>query len=342
MLQSKLNASQRTIHICDEQLERAWSEVRDLADQKHIADQLLIARPVLQAMQAALSASQNQIDCLHDDKAAISKQLRVLQYKQQQTQSCQRATNQRLDKVLNVDVKRLRADLHAAKLTASAAVQDLDHTIITAADNRSAWMPSINDANKGALGSFRVCLRDKPSLLMHQYNAQAVLNRNSTQQFMDAMLTEEEDEKYARAKVLEIDKSGESKWQKMSAIAYKQQVAEENHKKAADWTQKKQARTDHLSGIQIILNKAKLCELNKKELKDQVDLHRSLKFKLDCLKAKSELRKKKPMQLAPGDTIYHFLSLPESLCSISTLNVVENNVHITIEDGWESERSECS
>ncbi|KAJ7482108.1 hypothetical protein B0H11DRAFT_2232704 [Mycena galericulata] len=39
----------------------------------------------------------------------------------------------------------------------------------TATERQLAWMPSTNDANEGALGAYRVHIRGKPSLTLHQY-----------------------------------------------------------------------------------------------------------------------------------------------------------------------------
>ena len=61
-----------------------------------------------------------------------------------------------------------------------------------------AWMPSTNDANEGALGSFRVYLQSKPSTTMASYNAQAMFHHNGTQLFMSRHLTEVDDDKYIK------------------------------------------------------------------------------------------------------------------------------------------------
>ncbi|KAJ7450654.1 hypothetical protein B0H11DRAFT_2330808, partial [Mycena galericulata] len=48
-------------------------------------------------------------------------------------------------------------------------IPDLPHC--SATERQLAWMPSTNDANEGALGAYRVAVRGKPSLTLHQYNA---------------------------------------------------------------------------------------------------------------------------------------------------------------------------
>lgn len=80
--------------------------------------------------------------------------------------------------------------------------------IDTATDDElaQAWMPSTNDANEGALGAFRVHMRNNPQLTAHQYNAQAMYARNNTQDFMDAVL-KPLDHLYVMQKAREIDES---------------------------------------------------------------------------------------------------------------------------------------
>ncbi|KAF7970056.1 hypothetical protein HWV62_25298 [Athelia sp. TMB] len=201
-----------------------------------------------------------------------------------------------------------------------------------------AWMPSTNDANEGALGSFRVCLRDKPSLTMHQYNARALFHRNDTQLFMDALFTEEEDMQYLRQKAREIDASGLSKLRKEANAIHKQRLVDEKRQKDADREKKKQDRASQLAGVSMVLDKVKLRKMNNADLKQQINLHYNLKSKSDRLPpAKSSLTNKVKMLEALDDAINHFLTLPTISRSVSTLDVVANNVHITVEDGWDSD-----
>ncbi|GLB43888.1 hypothetical protein LshimejAT787_1500720 [Lyophyllum shimeji] len=56
----------------------------------------------------------------------------------------------------------------------------------TVKERELAWMPPTSDANEGILGSFRVGMRDTPTMTQHQWNAQATFQYNGTQAFMDA------------------------------------------------------------------------------------------------------------------------------------------------------------
>ena len=61
----------------------------------------------------------------------------------------------------------------------------------SADEKHLAWMPATNDVNEGALGAYRVVIRGKPSLTLHQYNAMAMFQHNDTQAFMDATVRAE-------------------------------------------------------------------------------------------------------------------------------------------------------
>ena len=59
-----------------------------------------------------------------------------------------------------------------------------------------AWLPAVNDENKGALGSFRQLMSRQPQLTLLNHNALAMFYKNNTQAFMAAKFTEPEDYQY--------------------------------------------------------------------------------------------------------------------------------------------------
>ena len=69
-----------------------------------------------------------------------------------------------------------------------------------------AWMPSTNDINEGALGSFRVLMWRQPQLTLMQYNAQTMFFKNNTGAFMNEMLSDTTHQ-YIRAVSREKDTS---------------------------------------------------------------------------------------------------------------------------------------
>ncbi|KAH7903181.1 hypothetical protein BJ138DRAFT_1196105 [Hygrophoropsis aurantiaca] len=61
---------------------------------------------------------------------------------------------------------------------------------LSSTEHESAWMPSTNDANEGALGSMRLHARQKPVESLHQYNSQAMYRRNNTEALVSSIQVE--------------------------------------------------------------------------------------------------------------------------------------------------------
>ncbi|KAJ6536941.1 hypothetical protein B0H19DRAFT_1270627 [Mycena capillaripes] len=101
----------------------------------------------------------------------------------------------------------------------------------SATERQQAWMPSTNDANEGGLGAYTVAVRGKPSLTLHQYNAQAMWRRNDTQEFMDAVLTPE-DHAYIMREARRIDASGEEARMRQKIVDFRVKTAAMQKEKA--------------------------------------------------------------------------------------------------------------
>jgi hypothetical protein len=107
----------------------------------------------------------------------------------------------------------------------------------TATEKELAWMPSTNDANEGALGAYRVAIRGKLSLTLHQYNSQAMFRRNDTQDFMDAVFTDE-DHAYIMREARRIDSSREEARRREEIVDFRIKTAEMQKTKALAKSQK--------------------------------------------------------------------------------------------------------
>ncbi|KAJ7101998.1 hypothetical protein C8R44DRAFT_843406, partial [Mycena epipterygia] len=101
----------------------------------------------------------------------------------------------------------------------------------SATEKELAWMPSTNDANEGALGSYRVAVRGKPSLTLHQYNSLAMYRRNDTQAFMDAVLTDD-DHAYIMRAARRVDASGAEAQRRQEIVDFRVKTAEMHKNKA--------------------------------------------------------------------------------------------------------------
>ena len=64
--------------------------------------------------------------------------------------------------------------------------------LASATEKELAWMPPTNDVNEGALGSYRIYIRKKPTITVQQYNALTMFNFNYTEEWMDKEFTAED------------------------------------------------------------------------------------------------------------------------------------------------------
>ncbi|KAF7335877.1 hypothetical protein MSAN_02324700 [Mycena sanguinolenta] len=101
----------------------------------------------------------------------------------------------------------------------------------SATEKQLAWMPSTNDANEGALGAYRVAVRGKPSLTLQQYNSLAMYRRNDTQNFMDAVLTDE-DHAYIMREARKIDSDGLERLRRQEIVDFRLKTAVMQNAKA--------------------------------------------------------------------------------------------------------------
>ena len=131
-----------------------------------------------------------------------------------------------------------------------------------------AWMPSTNDENEGALGSFRKLIRQQPQLTMQAYNGLTMFFRNNTQLFMEVKFTTEEDHKFLHKLARETG-SGEQAWRKAGVDHRddKQHHLIEKRKKAQE---KAQENAKRIAGITIILDKNIVSGLKGNPLLDQI------------------------------------------------------------------------
>ncbi|KAJ3831162.1 hypothetical protein F5878DRAFT_667849 [Lentinula raphanica] len=143
----------------------------------------------------------------------------------------------------------------------------------TEEEKDSAWMPSTNDANEGALGSYRVMLRFKHSLSFLQYNAIMAYSCNNTQAFMDAMLTLD-DFSYIMKEARTLDASGVEKKRREDQVAFDAKVAQMKRDKEAAMARKAVDRLGRLSKVILINRIEEIDGLTVAKLDDQLDVLR--------------------------------------------------------------------
>ena len=137
----------------------------------------------------------------------------------------------------------------------------------TAEEKDLAWLPTTNDANEGALGSFRVLMRKQPQLTVLHYNAQAMFHRNETQAFMDAKFNTSEDYKFLHQEARKIQ--GVDKERKIEIIEHAEtRVAQKLGARKARQA-KKEENAARIAGIELIMDREGVSKLTGEKLKDQ-------------------------------------------------------------------------
>ena len=136
----------------------------------------------------------------------------------------------------------------------------------TADEKDLAWMPATNDANEGALGSFRVLMRSQPQLTVLHYNAQRMFQQNDTEAFMATKFTQSEDHQFIRKEARKVEFSKMDKKRKQEIIVFHEEKITQK-KEAAERKEKKKAQ---ISQLELVLDKEKIQKLAGQKLKDQL------------------------------------------------------------------------
>ncbi|KAJ3831591.1 hypothetical protein F5878DRAFT_549340 [Lentinula raphanica] len=138
----------------------------------------------------------------------------------------------------------------------------------TPAEKLLAWRPATNDINEGILGYYRVTMRGKPSLTLHQFNAMAMYERNDTLSFMNALF-EEEDYQFIRKVAREIDSSGLEAKRREAQVQFRRQLVEINLKKEEARKQKAREQQERMKSIPLIRDISELDGPPRRELDEK-------------------------------------------------------------------------
>ncbi|KAF8809251.1 hypothetical protein BYT27DRAFT_7232351 [Phlegmacium glaucopus] len=128
-----------------------------------------------------------------------------------------------------------------------------------------AWMPSTNDINEGALGSFCVLMQRQPQLTLLQYNAQTMFFQNNTGAFMNEMFSDTTHQ-YIRAVSRERDTSEKERLEQIV-----QHTEEKIAKKVAAKTKRTERAVqvaDRISKVALIFKEDEIDKLKGEKLKD--------------------------------------------------------------------------
>ena len=136
----------------------------------------------------------------------------------------------------------------------------------TVVEKDMAWLPTTNDVNEGALGSFRVLMQRQPQLTGLQYNAQAMFHHNETQAFMEAKFTEPEDFKFIHQEAQKL--KGVDKQRKFEIIKFAEEKIARKQKAAQEQQEKVAKNAAKIANITLLLDRDKVVKLAGENLRD--------------------------------------------------------------------------
>jgi len=204
----------------------------------------------------------------------------------------------------------------------------------SAEEKHWAWMPSTNDANEGALGAYRVIIRNKPSMTLHQYNALAMFRHNDTQDYMDAVFVAA-DHKFIMREARRIDASGLEKKRRQNLVDYRLEVA--HIRKDKEDAKKQKAIDDalRLSKVVLISTVEAIMQLTVLKMGDQID---DFRFRgLPDVPAKSRFPKKADRQIALTQIFQHYQQYVAEKGPLPTPVVDLRGTEALIVDDWEAD-----
>jgi hypothetical protein len=141
--------------------------------------------------------------------------------------------------------------------------------MLPAADKERAFMPSTNDANKGALGLLQLMLCSQPMMSMHIYNVLVMFNHNDSQAFMDGIF-----QPFDHTFIMQ-----EYCWQNSSGLKrkWKAEIREHDERVVAAKQQKKIENELKQAGLQvrIDIDVAKIKAINVNQIDDQLASHKN-------------------------------------------------------------------
>ncbi|KAL5483219.1 hypothetical protein ACEPAI_8449 [Sanghuangporus weigelae] len=161
---------------------------------------------------------------------------------------------------------------------------------LTEGERQLAWMPATNDANEGALGSYRVFARKNPNGSIKLFNSLFRYKRNETESFIQKRLTDREHHRFLMKRARVEDGMGLDRKRRREVTEAIVRESNEKQEKRAAFYQKKQARDEELRGLTIELDFETIRSMKAPELKNQLDKLRRYKNNLLNIPPDSDLK----------------------------------------------------
>ncbi|KAF8574953.1 hypothetical protein K439DRAFT_1623944 [Ramaria rubella] len=127
---------------------------------------------------------------------------------------------------------------------------------------QATWMPTTNDVNEGALGSYRVAIHCYPSISQHQFNARTCFKRNHTSAYMKASLTTPDHQHLCQqAHTLDEQSLEKKRWREQAS--YDRGVVNHKHSQDVIKLQKRNTAVAKLAAVTPILEIKQLMQFSK-------------------------------------------------------------------------------
>ncbi|OCB89314.1 hypothetical protein A7U60_g3514 [Sanghuangporus baumii] len=206
-------------------------------------------------------------------------------------------TEKRLPKLEELFVAFLKGALSTWERFSSEFNDDGTIAALTEAEKELAWMPATNDANEGALGSFRVFHRKNPSGTVDLFNALFRYRRNNTEEFIEQKLTSEEDQKFLRKQAQIEDSEGRDRKRRREIEDEREGDYAAKRQKCEMRKQRKEENDARIDAVELQFNRNAIEEMTVVQLKDQLAKVRKMRPNLPVPKAK-EMPKKDDIKRA--------------------------------------------
>jgi hypothetical protein len=141
------------------------------------------------------------------------------------------------------------------------------------AEQRSRlFIPATNDANEGALGSWRVWRRYHPSSTASSFSNKTRLERNNTEAFIQK-LCNEEDQHYVMRTVRVQGASGENALFRAHLVDMQRKRVLATRQKQDAAEQKKRHEIERLTNVGLVVDRNAIEKMTAKQLDDQLNIH---------------------------------------------------------------------
>ena len=149
-----------------------------------------------------------------------------------------------------------------------------DISKLTEVEQNMAFMPSTNDINEGALGTYRNNQRAKPSNTLCGFNAAFTFNMNEGNSFSKKYLSDDESQAYLRRRAWDLDESQMERQREKEQVEADERVVSAKKVKANEKRQREQEKAERIAATQLILDPANIAKMTNAQIDEQLDVHR--------------------------------------------------------------------